>query len=96
MSIKILSFSLTILISSNYIFADIHEAKELFDNAKCMSCHNNEDFLEKTRKAKDFLKVHQKVSICAHNNSVEWFDDETMDVTKYLNQKFYNYKKIIK
>jgi len=86
------SLILISIITLNYLFADVEHGKELFDEAKCVSCHNYEDFKHKKRKANTFDKLYNSVSNCAFNDNVAWFDDETMDVASYLNTTFYFYK----
>ena len=80
------------LIFTSIVYADHSEAKELFDDAKCMECHNNEDFKPRENKVNNFDKLHKAVKRCAYNNSISWFDDETLDVVKYLNKEFYHFK----
>ena len=81
-----------LLISTALWSADYEEAKELFTDAACMDCHNNEDFKHRKDKVSDFKKLHKAVNACRFSNEAEWFDDESMEVSKYLNSKFYKYK----
>ncbi|MDQ7043782.1 MAG: hypothetical protein Q9M40_08795 [Sulfurimonas sp.] len=80
------------LFSTLALYAQYEEAKELFDDAACMECHNNEDFVVKKNKVSDFKKLCRVVDACRFNNEVEWFDDESLDVSRYLNHKFYKFK----
>jgi len=89
MTIKLLLISL--LLSNVALFADFEDGKELFNDAKCMECHNDEDFTPK-KKLSNFKKLHQSVDACRFDNDADWFDDESMDVTKYLNHKYYHFK----
>ena len=89
---KTLLFLLIILNLS--LSADEEEAKEMFKEADCMSCHNNEDFESAMRKKKNFKQLHDSVQACQQTNDAEWFDDEALDVSRYLNKKFYHYKEI--
>ncbi len=74
------------------LLAEHEDAKELFSDAACMECHNNEDFVPKKDKVTDFKKLRKSVDACRFSNEAEWFDDESLDVSKYLNQKFYKFK----
>jgi cytochrome c peroxidase len=79
-----------LLVSS--LSADDSEAAEMFQEADCMSCHNVEDFKADPKKTKDFHKLHTSVQACQQANDAGWFDDETLEVTKYLNKKYYHFK----
>ncbi|MFT7004422.1 MAG: hypothetical protein ACJAWW_001780 [Sulfurimonas sp.] len=87
---KILTLISTIMLSS-CVYADMTEAKELFDEAKCMECHNNIDFKVKKDKVNSFKKLHNAVKQCSFNTSTGWFDDETLDVVQYLNKEYYKF-----
>ena len=83
-----ISFSLTIL------QADNQEAQELFNDAKCMKCHAPSHFKHKVEKVTNFSKLHKSVTACAQNTDAGWFDDETKDVSRYLNKKYYKYEEM--
>lgn len=73
-------------------YADMMKGEKLFDNAKCMECHNVEDFKNKTiRKSKTFAQMKGKVSACQIQNDAQWFDEDEHEVAKYLNQKYYHF-----
>lgn len=73
-------------------YAEMMKGQKLFDNAKCIECHNVEDFKDKTiRKSKTFAQMKDKVSACQINNDAQWFDDDEHDVAKYLNQEYYRF-----
>nr|WP_321266444.1 hypothetical protein [uncultured Sulfurimonas sp.] len=91
MSRKIALTLIASLAFTSTIYADSSEAKELFDEAKCMECHNNKDFKVREDKVNSFEKLHNSVNQCSFNSETGWFDDETLDVTKYLNKKFYHF-----
>ena len=79
-----------ILLSSS-VYAD--EAKEMFDEARCMECHNDSDFGGDTSEAKSYEEVHNLVMSCQMNNDAGWFDEDSQLVTDYLNDNFYKFKK---
>lgn len=72
-------------------YADVSDGKELFHEADCLACHEYKDFKYKKKKVHNFKKLHNSVSQCAYSNDAEWFDDEVMDVVKYLNKDFYKF-----
>jgi len=88
---KLLISMLLILFTSS-LNADQEEAQEMFNEADCMSCHNPEDFSPAERKKKTFKQLHASVQACQQANDAEWFDDETEEVAKYLNKKYYKYE----
>ena len=73
-------------------FADAEEGKEMFAEAKCMECHNTEDFSE-SKKVHDFKQLEKRVRACQLSNSISWFDEDVTSVADYLNQDFYKFKK---
>lgn len=95
MSKKILSL-ITAVIISDTLVADMSEARELFNDANCMECHNLPDFTPKKDRVNSFSKLHKSVNACAFNTDAGWFDDETLDVVEYLNRDFYHFKKDLK
>ena len=66
----------------------------------CSSCHNSmypngkgEDIYdEDLRKIKTSKSLYAMVEFCANNNGLAWFEEEIIDVSKYLNQKFYKFE----
>ena len=85
---------LALALLAGFAFADMDEAKELFDEAKCMECHNLSDFGGETSKAKDYHQVYAKVDACQRGSDAQWFDEDSEMVADYLNQTFYHFKKI--
>ena len=88
---KALFLLLPLFIASS-LLSDESEAAEMFQEADCMSCHNTEDFKKDPKKTKDFHKLHSFVQGCQQANDAGWFDDEALDVSKYLNKKYYHFK----
>lgn len=80
------------VVSVTSVYADMSEAKELFDNGKCIQCHSTKEFKPRKNKVNSFKKLYTIVRKCSHNNDTGWFDDEAMDVAKYLNKNFYHFK----
>ena len=85
-------FLISLILSSITLFANEEESKELLDDAAYMECHNEKDFNTVNRKSKNFKELHTAVDGCRFKNNIDWFDDESMDVTRYLNSKYYKFK----
>ena len=74
--------------------ADYAEGEELFQDSKCLECHNLEEFEDpKQIKSKNFEQMENMVSACQISNDAGWFDDETHSVAEYLNKKYFKFKK---
>ena len=66
----------------------------------CRSCHDSmfpngkgDDIYDKDlRKIKSSKALYSMVEFCATNNGLGWFEEENIDVSKYLNQKFYKFE----
>lgn len=80
------------LVVGSLLQADMQESKELFDDAKCMGCHNTQDFQHREEKVNSYQKLSKSVKACALNTNAEWFDEDADSVTAYLNEKHYHYK----
>ena len=91
-----LTVLMSVLIAGSLLQADMEEAKELFDEAKCMECHNNQDFQHREKKVNSYKKLSNSVKACALNSDAEWFDEDADSVTNYLNYKHYHYKVPVK
>jgi len=89
---KLLTYATTLLLCTSLYGIDIPNGKELFIEAKCMECHNKEDFAVNEKKVKNMKVLHQRVEACAINSDAGWFDDETLDVVHYLNKEHYEFK----
>ena len=88
---RIIITCITTLFIHSTLCADLTEGEELFHEGKCLECHNVKDFSVRKEKVNSFKKLHNTVSTCAFNSDVGWFDDETMDVVKYLDSKYYHF-----
>ena len=80
------------LLFATVSFADTENGKELFNEAKCMECHNSEDF-DNSKKVKNYHTLVGRVDACQRNNDAGWFDEDTEDVAEYLNKTHYKFKK---
>ena len=90
---KYLLLALPFLLATS-LHADIEEGEELFNESKCMECHNIEDFEDKKMvKSKNFHEMEDMVIACQTNNDEGWFDDESHSVAEYLNKKHFHLPK---
>ncbi len=71
---------------------NIANGKKLFTNSKCNQCHGTEVFTRPDRKVKDLKSLESQVRRCDSNLNTNWFDDEIIDVTAYLNKQYYKFK----
>jgi len=90
---------LTLLTTSGFLFSGISMAQgnagngnKLYSASKCNKCHGTEVFTRKDRKIKDIKGLEAQVRRCDSNLNTNWFDDEILDVTAYLNSAFYKFK----
>ena len=73
---------------------------DLLHAESCSSCHNsmfpdgtgNEIYDRDLRKIKSSKSLYAMVEFCANNNGLAWFEEEITDVSKYLNQRFYDFE----
>ena len=87
-----ISLMTAVLLSATTAFGGVEEGKEMFDEAKCMECHNSEDF-KSSKKVKGFHELEARVDACQRNTDAGWFDEDTHDVANYLDKKYYHLKK---
>lgn len=80
------------LIMTTAAFGGVEEGKEMFNEAKCMECHNTSDFSNST-KVHSFKQLEDRVQACQLNSDAGWFDEDVTDVADYLNHDFYKFKK---
>ncbi len=92
--IKITKVTMTAaaLLFATSAFAGAAEGKEMFDEAKCMECHNTSDFAN-SKKLHSFKQLEDRVQACQLNSDAGWFDEDVTDVAEYLNKDFYKFKR---
>ena len=90
---RIFLYIITLLLLQNASAVDIESGEELFNEAACMDCHNSVDFKKDAKKISNLKKLHTSVQACQISNDVAWFDEDTEDVTEYLNQKYYKFSR---
>ena len=83
---------LALLIATSSLNAGVEDGEELFNDSKCLECHELDHFQHDDKKISNFKKLHTQVEACAISNNAQWFDDEMKDVSYYLNHKYYKYK----
>ena len=82
----------SLLLFTNNVYADMHTAKQLFDENDCTKCHNVEKFKYRKDKVNSFEKLNSVVGACANGTNTGWFEEEILDVSSYLNNKYYHFK----
>lgn len=88
--IKTVTISLLFAICA---YAQIEDGHKLFNDSKCLECHNIEDFKDKKlSKVNSFKAMKGKVSACQIQNDAMWFDTDVHDVATYLNHEYYHFK----
>jgi len=86
------NFMLITLLVGSLLQADIAEGKMMFNEAKCVDCHASAHFKHRENKVNSYKKLSSSVNACAISSGVDWFDEDTDSVTRYLNEKHYHYK----
>jgi hypothetical protein len=81
-----------LLVTSNPLLAvDINNGKQL-QQKHCMSCHDDSMYSREERRVNSLPALRTQVQRCESALGLKWFDEETDDVTAYLNQTFYHFK----
>ena len=80
------------LMMTTAAFGGAEEGKAMFEEAKCMECHNTSDF-GSTKKIHNFKQLEDRVQACQLNSDAGWFDEDVTEVAEYLNQSYYKFKK---
>jgi len=70
--------------------ADIDRGMVLYE-ARCVACHSTSVHNRAARKAKSFADVREWVSRWSNFLGSDWGPTEVDDVTRYVNEKFYNF-----
>ncbi|RLA09038.1 MAG: hypothetical protein DRQ51_00190 [Gammaproteobacteria bacterium] len=96
---KLSSKTITLLglylsLSFNVIASDDSEADGQFLHAdKCLKCHTDQPYINQKSGIENYQKLHSRVKMCSHQAEAEFFDDEIISVTDYLNNTYYKFKK---
>ncbi len=81
-----------LLVTSNPLLAaDINNGKQL-QQKNCMSCHDDSMYSREERRVNSLPALRTQVQRCESTLGLKWFDEETDDVTAYLNQTFYHFQ----
>ena len=92
-NILLTTLTLSSIFASSFALAegDITNGKKLFTGSKCDKCHGTEVFTRKDRKVSSLASLESQVRRCDSNLNTNWFDDEIIDVTAYLNKQYYKF-----
>lgn len=95
---KKLALTLTGLVASSVFISTIAFAEgnvangqKLFTGSKCNQCHGTDIFTKPSRKVTTLPGLEAQVRRCDSNLNTNWFDDEIIDVTAYLNKQYYKF-----
>jgi len=77
--------------SAAFANGNVANGKTLFTASNCNRCHGTEVFTRPDRKVTSLSGLEAQVRRCDSNLNTNWFDDEIIDVTAYLNQQYYNF-----
>ena len=86
-------------LASPFVEGNTKNGNVLHDE-NCRSCHDSmfpngkgdDIYDEDLRKIKSSKALYSMVEFCATNNGLAWFEEEVIDVSKYLNQTFYKFE----
>ena len=70
---------------------DSAEGKRLHD-ASCTGCHDTGLYTRKDRLVRSLDALKQQVDRCGHMANKQFSADETQNIVKYLNERFYKFK----
>ena len=89
---KILMGLAGLLISgTTFAGGSVANGQKLFTKSKCNQCHGTDIFTKKDRKVGSLSSLETQVRRCDSNLNTNWFDDEIIDVTAYLNKQYYKF-----
>lgn len=84
--------ALCLVVASNTLLAaDINNGKQL-QQKNCMSCHDDSMYTREDRRINNLSSLRTQVQRCETTLGLKWFDEDTDDVTDYLNKTFYQFK----
>lgn len=90
---KIINFLLLISLVL-FAVADDSQWKDLHDES-CVACHfvvhDRGFYTSDTRKMKTYAQIGGQVSRCVQRFNIEWFPEEEVGMTKYLNKLYYHF-----
>ncbi|WPL12770.1 MULTISPECIES: cytochrome c [Thiorhodovibrio] len=66
-------------------------AEGLYD-ANCTKCHGTEVYTRDDRMINSLSGLESQVRRCESSLELRWFDDQIMDVTGLLNDRYYHFK----
>jgi mono/diheme cytochrome c family protein len=64
---------------------------ELLYKTHCLSCHTSEVHWRDRRLAIDWKSLQSQVRRWQRNSSLNWGEQEIIDVTRYLNGRYYHF-----
>lgn len=72
--------------------ADVPPATKNLYEANCTTCHGSEVYTREDRMIDSLSGLESQVRRCESSLELRWFDDQIMDVTQLLNDRYYHFK----
>jgi hypothetical protein len=63
----------------------------LLYSTHCVACHTSQIHWRDNKLAKDWVSLQAQVRRWQSNSGLGWSDDDIVEVTRYLNQKYYRF-----
>jgi hypothetical protein len=89
--VALMTIGLGISVSHAADESEIAAGKALNDQ-HCVACHGPELYTRKNRIVNSKPSLFTQVQRCETNLKLQWFDEESQNVTEYLNQEHYRFK----
>jgi len=67
-------------------------AGKALNDKNCVACHGPELYTRKNRMVNSKPSLFTQVQRCETNLKLQWFDEESQNVTEYLNKQWYHFK----
>lgn len=59
----------------------------------CIGCHTTQMHWRANRRATDWASLRAQVRLWQGNNQLNWSDDDIDEVARFLNERFYRFKR---
>ena len=68
------------------------KAGQALHDKTCLACHDSKMYTRADHKVKTPAQLAGRVSGCNANTGAGWFPEDEVDVSAYLNKRFYQFK----
>lgn len=83
--------SLILLTAVLPLRAEEDKGVEALYEENCVKCHGSEVYTRSDRKVTTLDGLERQVQRCELALGLRWFDEEIADMTRFLNEKYYNF-----